>query len=236
MTYKKLCLQVTNQQDIKKEVIDSVNRNIQETINNMELSISDNSNIYSLTTLPSQDDVYKLCSILNMKEKVVEICDQQNCKLIIGSITDIVDESNNNEICIGKQTYCLCDDKLTEGCLIKVDDRMKCYAMIQTDDIYKASTVGKVIALHDSYVYYDVEYQKRTEGEYEISRAKKLQFNPAGPSVTRRPSLGSVRSIGGLSSQRTPLSQRSTSRTSMTNNGTTTPRSLINKYRLVTYI
>ncbi len=233
MTYKK----INNQQDIKKEVIDSVNRNIESTINNMELSISDNSQIYNLSQIPKDEDIYKLCYIMDYQNRIIEINDNSSCKLIIGAVSEIVSESDSMEVFIAKTTYVLDCDKLTEGCLIECDKKIPFYGMLAPDDIYKAQTIGKIVQLHDNFIYFDLENTKRTEGEYIISKQKKLDFN-MNPSVQRKPSLSSIRSIGSTSNLRNPmLSNRSVSRTSMSSRPQQqTPRSIINRYRLITYI
>lgn len=236
MTYSK---KINNQQDIKKEVIDSVNRNIENTINNMELSISDNTQIYNLTTEPHEDDNYKLVSIMDYQNKIVEINTTPNSKLILGAISDKVEDSDSMEIFLCKTTYCLDNEKLTEGCLIQCDTKLPFYSMLAPDDIYRSHTIGKIVQLHDNYIYFDLENTKRTEGEYIISRQKKLDFN-MNPQVLlqRKPSLSSIRSIGSVSSVRNQqtISSRTTSRMSMSAKQTQTPRSIINRYRLVTFL
>ena len=235
MTYKK----VNNQQDIKREVIDSVNRNIETTINNMELSISDNTQIYNLSRIPQDDDIYKLCCIMDYQNRIIEINDNPSSKLILGAISEIVNDSDSMEVFIAKTCYCLDSEKLNEGSLIKTDEKLPFYGAIQQDDIYKSHTIGKVVQLHENFLYFDLENTKRTEGEYIISRQKKLDFN-MNPQVSlqRKTSLTSIRSIGSTSQLRNPmLSNRSVSRTSMSGRNTaTTPRSVINRYRLITYI
>lgn len=237
MTYKKV---LQNQQEIKQEIINSVDRNIKETINNMDFSVSDNTMIYNLSTIPTEDDNYKLVSIMDYSNRIVEINNTLNCKLIIGSISDKVEESDNMEVFLCKTTYCLDNDKLAEGALMTTDNKLTFYGMLAPDDIYRASTIGKIAQLHDNYMYFDLENTKRTEGEYIISKQKRLDFN-MNPSVSlqRKQSLTSIRSIGSVTSARnTPTyTNRSISRLSTSKNTQQpTPRSVINRYRLVTYI
>jgi len=236
MTYSKKI--INNQSEIKQEIINSVDRNIKETINNMELSISDNSMVYNLTTEPHEDDNYKLVSIMDYQNKIVEINTTPNSKLILGAISDRLEDSDTMEIFLCKTTYCLDNEKLTEGCLVQCDAKLPFYGMLAPDDIYRSHTIGKIVQLHDNYIYFDLENTKRTEGEYIISRQKKLDFN-MNPQVSlqRKPSLASIRSVGSTTNLRNPmLSNRSTSRNSMSAKQTQTPRSIINRYRLITFL
>ena len=223
MTYKKILIQ----DQIKTEVVKSVS----DAIDNLEVNIPDNTTLYNITRPLSQDDYYKLVSYMDYGNKLVELNDQENSRLICGAISDILEE-NPNECFISKMVYCYCNEILTEGALIKVDDKIKHYAMCQKDDIYRSSTIGKVISLHNQFLYFDCEGNKKSAGEYELSMAKKLNFdNKNLVTVARRPSLHSVRSIGSVSNRDKPISRLSTSA-----RGNTTPRAVISKYRLITYI
>ena len=223
MTYKKIIIQ----NDIKAEVVKSVS----DAIDNLEVNIPDNSNLFNITRPITQEDYYKLVSYMDFSGKLVEINDQENSKLICGAISDIIEDSPL-EVFIGKMVYCYCNNDLTEGSLIKTDDKLKHYAMPQKDDIYRSTTIGKVIALHEQYLYFDCEGNKKSAGEYELSKAKQLNFdNKNLVTLARRPSLHSVRSIGSVSSRDKPSSRLSTSKPQ-----NSTPRPVISKYRLVTYI
>jgi hypothetical protein len=225
MTYKKILLQ----SEIKNEVVKSVS----DAIDNLEINIPDNTTQFNITSPISTEDYYKLVAFMDFSGKIVEINDQENSRLIAGAISDIVEE-NPLECFIGKMVYCYCNSELTEGVLIKTDDKIKHYAMPQKDDLYHSYTIGKVIGLHDQFLYFDCEGNRKSAGEYEISIAKKLQFdNKNLATLARRPSLHSVRSIGSVSSRDSKPSSRLSTSGKLT---PSTPRGLISKYRLVTFI
>jgi hypothetical protein len=120
MTYKKILLQ----SEIKNEVVKSVS----DAIDNLEINIPDNTTQFNITSPISTEDYYKLVSFMDFSGKIVEINDQENSRLIAGAISDIVEE-NPLECFIGKMVYCYCNSDLTEGSLIKTDDKIKHYAM-----------------------------------------------------------------------------------------------------------
>ena len=170
----------TQKQDIMNQVKDHLNNLA------FEIDQPNTQETYVCTQELTDDDLCKLVNIMDIDERIYDINKETSC-LIVGSIFSY-NQEKPREFTMGKVTYCRDCDNLIEGCLITVDDTMKCYSKIQTDDIYRSSTIGKIIKIYDTLTYFDLEGNKKSQGEYLISKEKKLNFN-TDPSVIRRKSL-----------------------------------------------
>ena len=122
------------------------------------------------------------------------------------------------------------------------DDKIKHYAKCQKDDIIRSNTIGKVVQLYDQYLYFDVDGNKKTMGEYELTKVKKLNLN-TDPTIVRKKSLTQMNSVSRslltptkATSTTTLLSSRTLTRRPSTSNLTPilSPRAIY-KYRLVKF-
>ena len=234
MTFKKVILNPIASTDIKNQ--------LQNALQDCELSFMDNSNHYTSGSPVDDKNLYKLCEYLSFTDKLVEINQSLGSKLIAGAISEISENPGSRDIVLGKSTFVKMDDKITsmEGLLITPDSSLKFYTMIQTDDIFRSNTVGKIVECLNSFLYLTPDGDSRTQGEYELSKAKKLQFSSSGPTIARRPSgislmtpkpaLSRTPSRSGIP----PPSRRSFGSTKAPE--VPTPRAIIYKYQLVNYV
>jgi hypothetical protein len=197
--------------DVMKQVKDELYNST------IEIEKSVDQNLYNSAEILYEDDYYKLVSILNYDNKLCEI-NRQDSNLILGSIEPFnlgqLDERiSSTYFELGKKTYCLENDLLKEGALITNDDKMKHYAKCQKDDIIRSNTIGKVVQLYDKYLYFDIEGNKKTVGEYELTKVKKLNIN-TDPTIVRKKSLTQMNSVS--RSLLTPTKTTSTSIASRT--------------------
>ena len=232
--------------NIEQAVLDSVRRQL-ETV---ELTVESDNQKYVCTTELTNTDIYKLVRSMNDEEKIVEINDTINSRLIIGSIDQIDSSSGKqgfpcpNNFILSKTTFCL-DNDLIEGCLIISGNKLPHYAEPQKDDIYRSTTIGKVLQIYtDRCIYFDMTNEQRTAGEYELSKTKRLQLN-TNPVINRRPSISissrTTRAPTPTPTQRTTgqgkaaLSLTLSRRPSVSSQSLPTPRTIM-RFRLVRYI
>lgn len=215
MTYKKAINNIDSQ---KQEIM----KQVEEQLNNIQIELDQpiEQNTYLSAHPLSDEDINKLVVVMNHDEKICEI-NTHDSNLIIGSIESFVDQ----EFVLNKQTYCLDNDLLIEGSLIVTDGHMKCYAKVQNDDIYRSNTIGKIIQTYDKYVYFTPLCEKKSQGEYELSKTKKLSLNTDPTLVRKRSATSMISKV----TKPTTLTRRPSVGSILS------PRT-INKYRLIKFV
>ena len=202
---------------------------VEKALSSVELTTDDVQEV-KFVQAPSNlaTEQYKLLSVLDYDEMMVEINGDPDNKMIIGSLDILNDKTTHVKMC-----YCRDDDKLTFGSLLIPDRFNPFFAMPKADDIYTSLCLGKVVVLYDSYTYFTSTGERKSEGEYQISKHKQLKLDVA-PSVApvRRKSSTTMMSISNrLNNSRTlPHQSRQTTQPPAS------PRINILKYRLVRYI
>ena len=193
----------------KTNISDTVRDVVRRELDNVELTATYTPEQQSWTSScsVSADDCGKLMCVMNYDERVAEICNQPGSRTIIGSI-DSVNDANQTEFILGSQVFVRDSATLMEGALLVTDQKFPCYGAVQVDDVIRSSTIGRVLQVYEKSLYLDPEGERKTVGEFEISKAKKLQFNPQGPGVVRKPSSARLGTP-------TPSSTSSTSRISI---------------------
>ncbi len=210
-------------QNIEQSILESVRKQLEVT----ELTVEADTPKYTCSRELANSDCYKLMRTINEEERVAEINDVANSKIIVGAI-EIIDENNRTMMTMGKMVFCL-DNDLIEGMLIIAGNKLPHYAECQKDDIVRSSTIGKVIQIyHDRCIYFNACNEQCTSGEYDLSKTKRLQLSN-NPVIVRRPATPERSRPATL---RTALTRRPSvsSQASLP-----TPRTIL-RYKLVRYI
>jgi hypothetical protein len=172
------------------KIVDELMKNFKEEISNTTFEIEEPKQEYRCTQQLTDEDIYKLVSILDYNEKVYDI-NQNDSNLIMGSIESYL-KDNPYLFSMCKITFCKDNDLLKEGCLLINDSTIKYYAQTQKDDLFRSNTLGKVVKIYDDIIdktpiYFTADGEKTTEGRYNLSKQKKLNISD-NPSVIRRKS------------------------------------------------
>ena len=227
----------------RESVENRVKEVLSEQLNNLEIVAQyESSDLSWNSPIPlTQRDLYKLVSIMNYDEKTAIVNENPASKLILGGI-ETVSEDNPVLFTLGKTCYCResvgSQITLAEGSLITADAKYPSYATLQADDLYRASTIGKVVCLGDRYIYIDVEGNHRSRGEFDLSKLKKLELN-TDPTLVRKQSLSAVSTPKQLTGRTFTGLQRRPSGTNLSARSLSSvpesPRT-IHRFRLVRYI
>ena len=176
----------------KSEAENRIKSAVEEALANLTIEASYNpeSETWESVIALENSDLYKLMSIMNYSSRISTVNDNPTSRLIIGSI-ETINPDNPLQYTLGKICYAResvgTQVTLQEGCLIIPDAKYPAYATLQTDDIYRAGTIGKIVDLSDKYIYIDQTGEVRTKGEYELSRVKKLNLN-TDPTLVKKSS------------------------------------------------
>jgi hypothetical protein len=185
MTYKKV-------KEIKQEAIekkDLFDESLKNLFQEMEISVnqSDIMNTCRLadySKIDTETDRYKLVTCLDYDDgPIVEINSIFPNSLVLGALGDNLNETDKPDIFELCKT-CYCRNPVL-GNLITVCSANPSFAMVQDNNNYSNLTIGKIIKVYNSCVFYDEKQNKKTPGEYEISVQKKLSLQQ-DPTVIRK--------------------------------------------------
>jgi hypothetical protein len=224
------------------KIVDELMKNFKEEISNTTFEIEEPKQEYRCTQQLTDEDIYKLVSILDYNEKVYDI-NQNDSNLIMGSIESYL-KDNPYLFSMCKITFCKDNDLLKEGCLLINDSTIKYYAQTQKDDIYRSNTIGKIVKIYDEIIdktpiYFTIDGEKTTEGRYNLSKQKKLNITDNPSVIRRKSSTTMINSVSRLSTPKPLISTpKPLARKPSTNNVLSpilSPRTIF-RYKLVKYI